>query len=133
MATEWFYFNSSTYVYDQVSLIAELVSAVLCVTIILLQFFAFHFKSDHVKNILREAILYQQSLAKDAQNRLDLQSTLAIMESNKTSSTQSRDKCDKLSEIDGENEYTTVRMWHSEVFWRKKYIFESAKVALLRF
>ena len=104
VATEWFYYNSSTYVYDQVSLIAELVSAVLCVTIILLQFFAFHFKSDHVKNIIREAILYQENLAKDAQNRLDLQHTLAIIESYQTSSTQSGDKRDKLLE----SEYTTV-------------------------
>ena len=115
VATEWFYFNSSTYAYDQVSLIAELVSAVLCVTIILLQFFAFHFKSDHVKSIIRAAILYQQSLAKDVQNRLDLQSTLTIIQSNKISSTQNRDECDKLSEIEGENEYITVRMWHSKV------------------
>jgi len=62
VATEWFYFNHQTHLYEEISLISELVATILCDTIIILQFFPFHFKTQHVQNIAREALRFQQSL-----------------------------------------------------------------------
>lgn len=62
VATEWFYFNDHQYIFEEVSLVSELVATALCDTIIILQFFPFHFKTQHVQNIAREALIFQQSL-----------------------------------------------------------------------
>jgi hypothetical protein len=62
VATEWFYFNHHEHVYEEISLISELCATVLCNAIIILQFFPFHFKTQHVQNIAREALLFQRNL-----------------------------------------------------------------------
>jgi hypothetical protein len=62
VATEWFYFNHHVLIYEEISLLAELVANILCNTIIILQFFPFHFKTQHVQNIAREALLFQKNL-----------------------------------------------------------------------
>ncbi|CAF0721280.1 unnamed protein product [Adineta steineri] len=62
VATEWFYFNHHNHIYERVSVLSELVAAILCYTIIILQFFPFHFKTQHVQNIAREALLFQRNL-----------------------------------------------------------------------
>jgi len=62
VATEWFYFNHHIHVYEEISLISELVATVLCDSIIILQFFPFHFKTQYVQNIARQALLFQQGL-----------------------------------------------------------------------
>jgi hypothetical protein len=62
VATEWFYFNHQKQVYEEISLISELCATALCNTIIILQFFPFHFKTQHVQNIAREALLFQRNL-----------------------------------------------------------------------
>ena len=67
VATEWFYFNNHVHAYEMVSLISELVATALCDGIIILQFFPFHFKAQHVQNIIREALIFQQTM--NASNR----------------------------------------------------------------
>ncbi|CAF3428282.1 unnamed protein product [Rotaria socialis] len=57
VATEWFYFNNNDHIYEAASLVAEVISAFLCNTIIILQFFPFHFKTQHIQHIFREAII----------------------------------------------------------------------------
>lgn len=62
VATEWFYFNHHAHIYEEVSIIAELLAAILCDGIIIMQFFPFHFKTQHVNNIAREALEFQRKL-----------------------------------------------------------------------
>ncbi|CAF0861431.1 unnamed protein product [Adineta ricciae] len=62
VATEWVYFNHHEHIYEQVSIVAELVSEGLCDLIIILQFFPFHFKTQHVNNIARQALLIHRNL-----------------------------------------------------------------------
>lgn len=62
VAAEWFYFNHQIHLYEQISLVAELIATIFCDLIILLQFFPFHFKTQFVQNIIREAMLYQQTM-----------------------------------------------------------------------
>jgi len=62
VATEWFYFNHQEHIYEQISIISELVATILCDAIIILQFFPFHFKTQHVQNIARQALLFQKTL-----------------------------------------------------------------------
>jgi len=62
VATEWFYFNHHIFLYEEISLVTELFANFLCDTIIILQFFPFHFKTQHIQNIAREALIFQQNL-----------------------------------------------------------------------
>jgi hypothetical protein len=62
VATEWFYFNHHKFIYEEVSLISELIATIFCDAIIILQFFPFHFKTQYVQNIAREALIFQQTL-----------------------------------------------------------------------
>jgi hypothetical protein len=62
VATEWFYFNHQIFAYEEISLVTELFANFLCDTIIILQFFPFHFKTQHIQSIAREALLFQQKL-----------------------------------------------------------------------
>jgi hypothetical protein len=57
VATEWFYFNNKDHTYETASLVAEVISAFLCNTIIILQFFPYHFKTQHLQHIVREALV----------------------------------------------------------------------------
>ena len=62
VATEWFYFNHHRHIYEEISIISELISTIFCDIIIILQFFPFHFKTQYVQNIAREALIFQQTL-----------------------------------------------------------------------
>jgi hypothetical protein len=61
VATEWFYFNHHTHIYEEISLIFELIATALCDAIIILQFFPFHFKTQFIQHIVRQAILFHQN------------------------------------------------------------------------
>ncbi|CAF1383563.1 unnamed protein product [Adineta ricciae] len=65
VASEWFYFNDHQHVYEQISFIAEILSAFLCDTIIILQFFPFHFKTRHVMSIARQALDFHNDVYKN--------------------------------------------------------------------
>jgi hypothetical protein len=62
IASEWFYFNHHIHKYEGLSLLSELIATLLFDTIVILQFFPFHFKTQHIQNIAREALLFQRSL-----------------------------------------------------------------------
>lgn len=62
VATEWFYFNHHIHIYEEISFISELIATILCDIIIILQFFPFHFKTQFVQDIARQAMLFQQTL-----------------------------------------------------------------------
>lgn len=62
VATEWFYFNHHRHIYEDISLISELIATILCDVIIILQFFPFHFKTQFVQDIARQALIFQQTL-----------------------------------------------------------------------
>jgi hypothetical protein len=62
IATEWFYFNNGVHLYEEISVITELIATVFCDIIIILQFFPFHFKTQFIQNIAKEALLFQRSL-----------------------------------------------------------------------
>ncbi|CAF1016950.1 unnamed protein product [Rotaria sordida] len=62
VATEWFHFNNHVLLYEEISQLSELLATLLCDTIIILQFFPFHFKTQYVQNIAREALLFQKTL-----------------------------------------------------------------------
>lgn len=57
VATEWFYFNGHDHIFEVISFASEVVSAFLCNTIIILQFFPYHFKAEHLYNIFRKALV----------------------------------------------------------------------------
>jgi hypothetical protein len=77
VAAEWFYFNHHIVLYEKISLAAELVATVLCDSIIILQFFPFHFKTRFVQNIARQALLIHQN-SKPAAVPLDVTITDAV-------------------------------------------------------
>ena len=62
VATEWFYFNHHQHIYEEISMVAEILATIFCDTIIILQFFPFHFKTQYIQNIAREALIYQHTL-----------------------------------------------------------------------
>ncbi|CAF3440319.1 unnamed protein product [Rotaria sp. Silwood1] len=62
VATEWLHFNHELVIYEKISYLSELFATVFCDIIIILQFFPFHFKTQHVQNIAREALLFQKQL-----------------------------------------------------------------------
>lgn len=62
VASEWFYFNQALHAYEELSYASELAGAILCDSIIILQFFPFHFKPTHVRNIFRLGFNYKQKL-----------------------------------------------------------------------
>jgi hypothetical protein len=62
VASEWFYFNNNTHLYEEISLISELIAGVFCYILIILQFFPFHFKTQYLQHIAREALIFQQTL-----------------------------------------------------------------------
>jgi hypothetical protein len=87
VATEWFYFNHHRFIYEEISLISELVATIFCDTIIILQFFPFHFKTQYVQNIAREALLFQQTLyATNVQTNLAISQAMDAPEINDDSS-----------------------------------------------
>lgn len=65
VASEWFYFNDHRHVYEMISFIAEIISAFLCDTIIILQFFPFHFKTERIFDIARQALQFQREISSD--------------------------------------------------------------------
>jgi hypothetical protein len=81
VATEWFYYNhSQTHLFEEISLISELFATILCDTIVILQFFPFHFKTQHVQNIAREALSFQKSLfAANAQSNIAINQAIDTM------------------------------------------------------
>jgi hypothetical protein len=81
VATEWFYYNhSQTHLFEEISLISELFATILCDTIVILQFFPFHFKTQHVQNIAREALSFQKSLfAANAQSNIVINQAIDTM------------------------------------------------------
>ncbi|UJR38033.1 hypothetical protein I4U23_030715 [Adineta vaga] len=82
VATEWFYFNHHTHIYEQVSVLAELAAAILCDVIIILQFFPFHFKTQHVNNIARQALLIHRNLyASDKRTSITINKAIDGIES----------------------------------------------------
>lgn len=80
VATEWFYFNNHIHAYEEVSFIAEVLSAFLCNTIIILQFFPFHFKTERILSIARKALDFQ----KDLQARVQLEDENSAREAKAT-------------------------------------------------
>ena len=80
VATEWFYFNNHVHAYEEVSFITEVLSAFLCDTIIILQFFPFHFKTQRILGIARKAMNFQ----KDLQARVQLDDENAAREAKAT-------------------------------------------------
>ncbi|CAF3355758.1 unnamed protein product [Rotaria socialis] len=62
VATEWLYFNDQTIIYEEISYVAEVIANALCDSIIILQFFPFHFKTQFVQNIFRNALLFKKQL-----------------------------------------------------------------------
>ena len=79
VATEWFYFNQHEYVYEEISLITELIATVLCDTIIILQFFPFHFKPENIVKIAREALIFQQTIyATNVQTNLAISQAIDV-------------------------------------------------------
>ena len=75
VAAEWFYFNHQIHLYEEISLVAELVATILCDLIIILQFFPFHFKTQFVQNIARQAMLFHQTL-----NAVNTRASIAVSE-----------------------------------------------------
>lgn len=65
VASEWFYFNDHKHAYEMTSFIAEVISAFLCDTIILLQFFPFHFKTERILHIARQALNFHRETLAD--------------------------------------------------------------------
>ncbi|CAF1146709.1 unnamed protein product [Rotaria magnacalcarata] len=59
-ATEWLHFNHQTIIYEEISYVAEIIANALCDSIIILQFFPFHFKTQFVQNIFRDALLLKK-------------------------------------------------------------------------
>ena len=53
VATEQLHFNRHVHAYEEVSFITEVLSTFLCDTIIILQFFPFHFKTQRILGIAR--------------------------------------------------------------------------------
>lgn len=90
VATEWFYFNDHQHIYEEISMSAEIVATIFCDTIIILQFFPFHFKTQHIQNIAREALIYQHTLyTTNVQTNMAISQALdtAVQEQSKSEST----------------------------------------------
>ena len=65
VSAEWLYFAQKAHYYEQISAVSELISACLCDTLIILQFFPYHFPPMHISRIAREGFLFQQRLSLD--------------------------------------------------------------------
>ena len=63
VAAEWLYFVQKAHYYEQISAVSELISACLCNTLIILQFFPYHFPPVHISRIAREGFNFQQRLS----------------------------------------------------------------------
>ncbi|UJR12725.1 hypothetical protein I4U23_016899 [Adineta vaga] len=72
VALEWFYFNDHQHVYEEISFIAEILSAFLCDTMIILQFFPFHFKTRYTIGIARQALDFQKDLQSNIQTNMTM-------------------------------------------------------------
>ena len=81
VATEWLYFNHHTHVFEEVSFITEVISALLCNTIIILQFFPFHFKTQRIVGIARTAMEFQKGLQAAIKRQEGTTETLGVFPS----------------------------------------------------
>jgi hypothetical protein len=54
VATEWLYFSFNDHTFEYITDISELVAACFCDTLIIMQFYTFHFKPNYLKDIVRE-------------------------------------------------------------------------------
>ncbi|CAF2352996.1 unnamed protein product [Rotaria sp. Silwood2] len=75
VATEWLYFATKIHFYEQISAISELVSAYLCVLLIILQFFPHHFTPTNIIKISREGFTFQQNFNMDTIIKDEYQNT----------------------------------------------------------
>ncbi|CAF0757573.1 unnamed protein product [Adineta ricciae] len=73
VAAEWLYFTEKSHMYEQISAVSELVSAVLCNLLIILQFFPYHFIPIHIEKIAREGFIFQQRLSTALMNKKEEQ------------------------------------------------------------
>ena len=69
VATEWVYIVQKKHCYEQIAVISELISAVLCNLLIILQFFPYHFTPIHITKIARDGFLFQQRLSLDLMHK----------------------------------------------------------------
>ena len=69
VAAEWLYFAKGHHYFEQISAISELLSACLCNTLIILQFFSSQFAPIHTTQITREGFVVQQRLRLRAMNK----------------------------------------------------------------
>ncbi|CAF1291464.1 unnamed protein product [Adineta steineri] len=60
VATEWLYFVQKEHYFEQISAVTELISAVLCNLLIILQFFPYHFTPMNIFKIAREGFVFQR-------------------------------------------------------------------------
>ncbi|CAF3812704.1 unnamed protein product [Rotaria sp. Silwood1] len=79
VATEWIYLNHEDPIYKTISLIAEVISAFLCNTIIILQFFPFHFKTQHIQHIAREALIVFRKQQDAIQGKAESSTKISMM------------------------------------------------------
>lgn len=69
VATEWIYIVRKKHIYEQIAAVNELISAVLCNLLIILQFFPYHFTPIHIAKIARDGFLFQQRLSLDLMHK----------------------------------------------------------------
>ncbi|UJR38034.1 hypothetical protein I4U23_030716 [Adineta vaga] len=75
VASEWVYSSEHNEVFELLSSSFELISGILCNTLIILQFSPYHFKPMSISKIAREGLLFQQLSSGDSQIDLTSVST----------------------------------------------------------